>query len=407
MNIIKLRTENIKNIKAIEITPNGQNVTLEGKNGAGKSAVLDSIMVALSGEKLTEPIRQGTNKAVIDVDLGEYKVKRIITEKTDRLEVTNAAGAKFPSPQALLDKIIGKICFDPLSFAGMKPPEQHSFIARLTGIDLVAFRRKKDELYFKRTEVNRRLKEKETILGNKFFVKDLPEELISLSEISNQISVLRQAETNYQYYQNKIADLNNTKAKWLKDIERLQEQINIFKDQIKDTDKAISEMTEPPKVNPEEITALTAKINTAEDTNEQIRQNQSYLKLKSEVEAIKSEQELIGVSMDGLQSDLNGRIAASKLPVEGLSIDETGVTFAGKPFAQLSTGEQIRISTLIAMAFNPVLKIIIIKEGSLLDNAGKKAIFDIANKDGYQVWIEEVKDGKNVGIYIEDGAIKE
>ena len=49
MRIISLQAENIKRLKAVEITPEGDIVVIAGRNGQGKTSVLDSIWYALGG----------------------------------------------------------------------------------------------------------------------------------------------------------------------------------------------------------------------------------------------------------------------------------------------------------------------------------------------------------------------
>ena len=51
--IIELKAENVKVLKAIEIRPEGNIIELTGKNGNGKSSVLDSIIMALAGKKIS------------------------------------------------------------------------------------------------------------------------------------------------------------------------------------------------------------------------------------------------------------------------------------------------------------------------------------------------------------------
>ena len=111
MKIINLQAENIKRLKAVEITPQGNAVVLGGENGAGKSSVLDSIMMALGGGRTIceQPIRDGETRASIRLDLGKYVVERKFTKGKSYLTVTQADGAEIKSPQAMLDELIGSL----------------------------------------------------------------------------------------------------------------------------------------------------------------------------------------------------------------------------------------------------------------------------------------------------------
>ena len=74
MKVIGLEIENIKAIKAVTIHPAVCGpVIIGGANGAGKTATLDAIAMALGGEKLVpkEPIRHGEDHGRVAVDLGE------------------------------------------------------------------------------------------------------------------------------------------------------------------------------------------------------------------------------------------------------------------------------------------------------------------------------------------------
>ena len=63
MRILRLAAENILRLVAVEISPDGNLVKITGKNGAGKSAVLNTIWLGLGGgeaqRQLPEPIRHG------------------------------------------------------------------------------------------------------------------------------------------------------------------------------------------------------------------------------------------------------------------------------------------------------------------------------------------------------------
>src|SRR4051812_40838382 len=78
MKIIRLQSSNIMKLVAVDITPKGELVIVGGKNGAGKSSVLNSIAMALGGLALAppQPIRGNELKAEIKLDLGEFRVTR-------------------------------------------------------------------------------------------------------------------------------------------------------------------------------------------------------------------------------------------------------------------------------------------------------------------------------------------
>ena len=61
MRIVQFHAENFKRLGLVEITPEGNLVTIGGKNGQGKSSVLDAIFVALKGRAVAppKPIRAG------------------------------------------------------------------------------------------------------------------------------------------------------------------------------------------------------------------------------------------------------------------------------------------------------------------------------------------------------------
>src|SRR3990167_6742379 len=105
MKILKLTAENVKKLRAVEITPTGELVEITGKNGAGKTSVLDAIWWALAGTKHIQavPIRTGATKARIRLDLGELIVERRFTPVGSTLTVEKADGARYTSPQGILD----------------------------------------------------------------------------------------------------------------------------------------------------------------------------------------------------------------------------------------------------------------------------------------------------------------
>ncbi len=97
-------------------------------------------------------------------------------------------------------------------------------------------------------------------------------------------------------------------------------------------------------------------------------------------------------------------ISTAKFPVPGLSFGDDGVLFNGIPFNQASSAEQLRVSFAIAASMKPKLPVILIKDGSLLDDHSMDLLRELAREYDAQCWIERVG-ADDVGIVLEEGEV--
>jgi len=150
LRIVSLSAENVKRLRAVSIKPDGSIIEITGKNGAGKTSVLDSITMALGGKSAqpSKPIRKGCTRAEVVVDLGEIIVKRTWTsDDKSYLSVESSDGSKFPSPQAILDKLVGELTFDPLAFSRMQARDQVATLKKVAGLDFTDLYRQRQAAY--------------------------------------------------------------------------------------------------------------------------------------------------------------------------------------------------------------------------------------------------------------------
>jgi hypothetical protein len=182
MKIVSLVAENVKRLVAVEIKPDGNLVELSGKNGAGKTSILDSIQWAIEGAKhiQAQPIRKGQAEARIRLDLGEV----IVTRRFRRLEdgtpdtsvvVESREGARFGSPQRLLDSFLGALTFDPLAFSRMAPRQKFEQLRQFVpGVDFEAIDGMNRKDFDDRTQANRKAKEARAAAASIDVPVDLP-----------------------------------------------------------------------------------------------------------------------------------------------------------------------------------------------------------------------------------------
>lgn len=384
-SIVALRAENFKRLKAVEIQADGKSVVIGGRNAQGKSSVLDAIQAAIAGKKgvkdISRPIRDGEKKASVVLELDDLVVERTWTAAGTKLKVSpRGANATLGSPQAVLDKLMGSLSFDPLEFAEAEPKKQVETLIDLIGrkeFDRIAQQRR--EVYDQRTDANRNAKRHRAQLDGLGQVEpvekvDVAETMALLEQVSRKVDL----RARWQQIQTKIEELQAEQAKIAEEAATL------------------------PDGDPQ---ALREAIADAAATNEMAAKHQQARALEWEAEQAERLSTECTDRIAQLDQERVQLIAAAQLPVSGLSFDDEGVLFNGVPFTQASAAERLKVSTAMAMALNPELKVICIRDGSLLDEESKAAVHQLAEASGYQLWMEVVGDAGEVGVIIEDGSV--
>lgn len=415
MKIVKLTAENIKRLKAVEITPTGALVEVTGKNGQGKSSVLDAIWWALAGAEhiQTVPIRRGEEKARIRLDLGDLIVERKFTAAGTSLTVTSADGAKYPSPQTMLDKLIGALAFDPLAFVSAEPKKQFETLRKIVplDVDIDALDRGNAKDYALRADKNRDAKQAQARVAAIVVPAGLPAEKIDTTALTQELADAGRKNTeavfedhlrqnlrrDLDYNLTEVARLRNEAARLITSAEQAQARADTIEADIK---------TLPPCPDQIDVTSIKTKIEEAIVTNSAIERRTRKAEGEMAAKAYAEEADAITARMKDRETAKAAAIAAAKMPVPGLGFGDGVVTFNDVPFDQASSADQIRVSLAIAMASNPKLKVIRIKEGSFLDEDNLALIAKMAEDADYQIWIEKVDSTGKVGVVIEDGMVK-
>lgn len=425
MKIVRLEAENVKRLSAVEITPEGELVVVGGRNGAGKTSVLDSIAYALGGKDAIceKPLRQGAEHGHVVCDLGDLIVRRTFTERGGgTLVVENKDGARYRSPQAMLDRLVGRLSFDPLAFARMEPKRQLETLKRLVGLDLSDLDAERDRYYEQRRDANREVKAAEARLAGMPHHDDAPEAEVSVADLTRELDAITEMERQAQEreaaaqrasdsYQHAQEQIKESEA----EIEELERRLQGARDLYARRAEIVTERHEvwetaecaarQARQDVPDGAPVRARIESAERENRKVRENADHAEQKAALDTAKA---LAAASDDQIQK-IDAKkaqlVAEADFPVEGLALGDDGVTFGGIPFSQASSAEQLRVSVAMGLAMNPELRVLLIRDGSLLDDENLKLMAEMAAQNDAQVWIERVGEGKEVSVLIEDGHV--
>ena len=431
--IVRLEIENYMRVKTfiIEPDPNGNWVVIGGMNEQGKSSVMKAIQVIIEGMKGAppQPVREGCDFSQILLETDEIIITQKITAKTMRVQLVVSAknGKRLRSPQAILDNLMAHLSFDPVAFSRMPSRDQADQLRDLVGLDLSDLDEEHAVLYEDRTVAGREVKRikgalesmpKHRIEGDEIDIAAVSNEMQKLQmrnagndRIREQLKVAHQAVT--QTYEaltesQKKAEEAKREIKYaeekLKKCETYKKRAHAdWEGKNKDV---VAKEAQVGRLVDEDLSDLMQQMANAEDHNTKVRENELFQKTKSELNAAERKHEGFQTKIHKVDEERERRLAAAEFPVEGLGFDENGVTLKGLPFEQASDAEKLRVSVGMGLALNPKLKIILVRDGSLLDDKSLSLVYEMAKAAKAQVWIERVGEGDECTVIMEDGRIK-
>ncbi len=423
MRIVSASIENFKRVVVARIDPPRDVVEINGKNGQGKSSILDAIESALSGRRShpKAPIRKGADSARVVLELDELKVERVWSRNSDRLVVTNADGSQFSAAQAKLDELIEGLAFDPLGFLSMNDKSQRDTLLKVIGVDLDGIEERREEAFRARRAANRAVKEAEARLSgaekppadapeNEVDLRDLTDELSNAMATRDKNEELRRAAGQKRALATQAADEH---ADQLERIETLEKDLQGARDFLAKLEKAKrltaqaasrAQKKADDAVDPD-LEEIQQRIAGADSRNRAYRTRVTHDDLRFEVERLRLEAATFQEALDGIDEEKRTALADAEMPVEGLEITDAGVEFDGIPLAQASMSMRIRICVAIGAALNPQLRIALVRAGNDLDDESLKAFYESCRDSDLQAWVERIAGIEANSIVIEEGEV--
>jgi DNA repair exonuclease SbcCD ATPase subunit len=422
MPIIRLLVSNLLRVRAVEVNPDPSKplVIVAGRNENGKSSVLNAITMAFSGKNLPEkPIHDGETKGEVLVDIGDYQIIRRFNAKGTTLEVRDREGAPVSAPQTKLDELFSRVTFDPLEFTRMQPADQVQTLKQIVGLDFTALDQEYAAKYAKRTEVGRQQKAQKGKVDAITRDPSAPAEEVSVSSLAIDLQ-----EANEVNQMNAIA--RNAAARLSQNVEVAEHNLVTIDSQITELEKQIEEnralrgkwestrqsyvaehekaVANAAALEDIDTAPIVQQMRNAESINVKVRDNARWSEERKTLLALDQEYQALTDRLEAITAEKEKQMGSAQFPIDGLGFDDSGVTLNGNPWKQGSSAQQIKASLAIACSLNPKLPVMLIREGSLLDDQSLKLVEEFAAEKGAQVWLEQVSsDGEGCSVFVEDG----
>lgn len=423
-----LEAEHIKKLRHVKVVFKKNATRVVGENTHGKTTFINLVQWALGGKDSLpeEVITKGETEGLIRMPFDEFILERKFRKNDQGGEDSTVVlrrqdGSRVPKPQTVMDAFYEKYCFDPLAFMRMKPAEQLEVMRRLAGLDFGALDGRRLDLYEQRADVNKKRTDRGARLkASPTPPAGLPAEPINVDELlADQNRRFKQSQENDRTRTSRDdarkvrAERENALKDQVENVRRNREALEAAErelerretllkaavDQEADAEKKAGDLVDP------QLGDLTAKISAAQTTNMWVARMKDRSALEVELKKLDEESEQLSKAIELVEVEKTELTAKAKFPIEGLAYGAMPV-FCGFALSEASQAEQLRVSVAIGYALSGRLKIMLVRDASVLGTAQLKLLELLCEHHDGQMLIElAARDAGDIAVLVEEGDV--
>lgn len=409
VKISRLEIENVKRVQAVQIEPSSTGLTVVGgRNGQGKTSVLDAIVWALCGNKYrpTDAKRDGSMadpRIRIELDNGLVVVRE---GKNATLKVIDEHGNK--AGQSLLDELIGQLALDLPKFLQATPRDKAETLLQVIGVgqQLAKLDQEAERIYNERHAIGQVQSRKQKHAEDLPFEQGVPNKEVSASELIQQQQAILARNGEHQrlranrdqvgrQVQTLSADVESLRAK----LREAEQKLDVAQDQYAAASRTAESLTD------ESTAELEASLLQIDDTNRRIRINAEKFRAEQEATELTEQVESLTAKLEAVRGQRQQLLHSATLPLAGLSIENGELTYLGKQWDCLASSDQLRVSVAIVRQLRPNCKFVLLDKLEQMDLQTLSEFGQWLGAEGLQAIATRVSTGDECSIIIEDGLV--
>ena len=419
VKIASVEAENVKRVKAVYLEPKPEGLTvIGGRNGQGKTSVLDAIAWALGGAKM-RPTNARREGAAGDPALRVVLDNGIVVErrgKNSALKVIDPEGNR--SGQQLLDSFTEQLALDLPRFMEANDKEKAESLLAIMGVgdELAELDAQRQSAYNQRLAVGQMERQKRGAANDMAFWPDAPAEPVSAADlIAEQSAILarngenqrkrmaaEQVKARLDAAMAELARLNERSAELARRMAEKSEEVRTLTEDAAVAAKTASELRD------ESTAELEEQLQQVEATNDKVRTNQRRAAAMAEADELKARYDELDARVGELARARTDLLRGASLPLEGLAVefDEKGaprLEYMGQPWDCMSGSEQLKVATAIVRELKPECGFVLVDKLEQMDPQTLAEFGQWAEGEGLQVIGTRVGTGGECSLVIEDG----
>lgn len=403
VKISSFEIENVKRVKAVAYEPTENGLTvLGGKNGQGKTSVLDAIAWALGGNRFapSTPYREGST---IPPHLKIKLSNGIVVErsgKNSNLKVIDTAGNK--GGQALLDAFVSQFALNLPKFMNSTGKEKADTLLQIIGVGdkVYELETKEEQLYNQRHAIGQISDQKKKYAKELPDYENVPNEPVSASELIKQQQDILARNGENERLRVERKNLENQANDLQSQINNLNSELTSVLAKLEKANKTVSELHD------ESTAELEKNIADIDEINRMVRANLDKAKAEEDAMFYQDKYAELTNDIDNVRNEKYALLNNAELPLDGLSVENKELTYNGFKWDNMSGSEQLRVATAIVRKLNPECGFVLLDKLEQMDTDTLKDFAKWLESEGLQAIATRVSSGDECSIIIEDGYIK-